>query len=177
MPLRIDAAVQVAMWLFALATYARLPETCPIHFDLAGNPDGFAQRGPAGLVLWLLLPATATLLSLFMRWAPRAGWKNPHFWNVPHKKAFVALGPDRRAPIQALLARTMAWLTLLCTALLATLQWLVYLSAGTTRVPALVTTAVVFAFVVVIVVVAHRSGRRAHAAIECATRETAGAGR
>ncbi|HEX6588364.1 MAG TPA: DUF1648 domain-containing protein [Longimicrobiales bacterium] len=172
MPLRIDATLLVVIWLFALGTYRRLPDSFPIHFDLAGNADGFAERGTAGFVLWLLLPTTATLLSLFMRWAARAGWKNPHLWNVPHKKQFVALSPERRAPAQGVLAEAMAWLTLLCSALLATLEWLIYVSARAAHMPAMPTTVLLFVFVVVIVVYGHRSSGRARKAIEEAVRDS-----
>jgi uncharacterized membrane protein len=47
-----------AMWGFALAACARLPERIPIHWDLHGQANGWGGRGAA-----FLLPAIATALA------------------------------------------------------------------------------------------------------------------
>ena len=108
--LRIDAALLALMWIGGVIAYQRLPQRFPIHFDVAGRADGWAERAAEGFVLWMLLPVIATLTSLILRWAPRAARSNPTLWNIPHKKEFLALDSERREPIQAMLAASMAWL-------------------------------------------------------------------
>jgi uncharacterized membrane protein len=56
--LKITLASTVLAFAASLAVYAWLPETVPIHFDLAGNPNGFASR----FVGAFLLPAFMLIL-------------------------------------------------------------------------------------------------------------------
>lgn len=60
---RSGLAVIAAMWLAALAAFGELPERIPIHWNVAGEPDGWAPRWlgafwlPAlGVGVWLLFP-------------------------------------------------------------------------------------------------------------------------
>ncbi|MFN3265490.1 MAG: SdpI family protein [Deinococcales bacterium] len=55
---------------FAFFTYAQLPETVALHFDMNGKPDRFGSRLEAGWIL-LMLPAVALLLNLIFLWASK----------------------------------------------------------------------------------------------------------
>jgi uncharacterized membrane protein len=55
----LGTAVAAAMWAFALAVYARLPQSIPTHWDLHGEVDGWTDK-PVGPLLHAVL-ATAML--------------------------------------------------------------------------------------------------------------------
>ncbi len=163
--LRVDRVLVVAMLVGGLASYFALPERFPIHFDLAGNPDGYAVRGAGGFVVWMLLPVTAALMSWMMRAAPRWARSNPSLWNIPHKREFLRLTPEQREPIQKGLADTMAWLTLMTTSMLAVLQASVFAAAhGHTS--GWLLAVLLLGFTIVTVAFAWRAGRRSRAEIE-----------
>ncbi len=169
--LRIDTAALALMWLLALVTYFRLPDRFPIHFDLAGRPDGWAERGAEGFLTWLLLPIMASLTSLLMRWAARATRTNPTLWNIPRKREFLALDAARREPIQLLLEASMAWLTLLVTLLLLLLQAATLVAAHGRSFGGLVLPFVLVGFSMTVLIYAARTSGRAQSAIERAHRE------
>jgi uncharacterized membrane protein len=54
----LGPAVAAAMWAFAAAAYARLPNRMPSHWDLQGDVDGWIEK-PWGV---LLHPAIATVM-------------------------------------------------------------------------------------------------------------------
>ena len=58
--------VVAAMWAFALATYPRLPDVVPTHWNLRGEVDGTMPRWPGAFVL----PLTATVMLLLFRVLP-----------------------------------------------------------------------------------------------------------
>jgi uncharacterized membrane protein len=47
----------ILSWWLALAVYARLPDTIPVHFDLSGEPDAWG-----GKLMVFLLPAVQAIL-------------------------------------------------------------------------------------------------------------------
>lgn len=120
--LRLDVALLAALWVASIAAWPTLPDPFPIHFDEAGSPDGWAGHDARGLVVWLLLPVLATLMSLLLRWIPRAARTNPSLWNFPDKARFIALEPAAREPVHATLAESIARVTPLTTCLLLLLQ-------------------------------------------------------
>ena len=148
-----------------VASYFALPERFPIHFDLSGNPDGYATRGAAGFFVWMLLPVTAALTSWLLRWAPRLARSNPSLWNIPHRREFLRLTPEQREPIHRLMADSMAWLTLMTTSMLAVLQVSVF-AAAHGRLAGRLLAALLLGFTIVAVAFAWRTSRRARAGIE-----------
>jgi len=64
---RLTWAVVVLAWLVALAALPHLPETIPVHWNVYGEPDGFAGRlaGAFGL------PAIMTLATVLIIVLPR----------------------------------------------------------------------------------------------------------
>ena len=95
------AAVAPLSLLWAITAYALsgshpLPARIATHFDLSGNPNGWAEPK----VLWLL-PAVGTLLYALMTVVSR------------YSRAFnyrVRVTPTNRAALQELALRMMAWL-------------------------------------------------------------------
>lgn len=70
----LGPAVVAAMWAFALAVYARLPQRVPSHWNLQGELDGWMEK-PWGAVL---LPLIATCV-LSMLWVlPRLDPRREH---------------------------------------------------------------------------------------------------
>lgn len=63
----LGAAVTAAMWAFALAVYARLPQRVPSHWNLQGEVDGWMEK-PLGP---LLQPLIATLMLAVLWLLPR----------------------------------------------------------------------------------------------------------
>ncbi len=60
-------AVLITHWIMVIVAFSNLPETIPIHFDAAGNPDGFGKK-PAIFFLPIIatkLYAIMTILNLY----------------------------------------------------------------------------------------------------------------
>ena len=126
-PLRLAAlTLLAALYAGSAAAYPRLPERIPIHFDLAGNPDGWAGTS---LLSWFMLPLIATAVAGLMLVAGRLSEYHPELWNVPEKPRFLALPVEERAPIVARLRTFMALMAVMTTALLGVIQAEVFLIA------------------------------------------------
>jgi uncharacterized membrane protein len=66
----------LAIWAFTITHYTKLPETIPIHYNFAGQADGFGKK-----VTILILPFIATILFIGMTILN----KFPHIFNYPTK--------------------------------------------------------------------------------------------
>ena len=86
----VNAVLLVSLASFTAWGYGSLPERIPIHFDLAGTPNGWGSR-----VSFLILPAigiaTIGLLYYVLRFATRVPIRNPTLLNIPDKKRFLEL--------------------------------------------------------------------------------------
>lgn len=106
--------------------YTTLPERIPVHFGVSGNADTWAQTS---FISWFGLPLLALLTVVILNGSARLGRNNPHVWNVPRKKDFVKLPPERRMPVvheaEIFLARVGA----MTVVLFATIQLLIYHTA------------------------------------------------
>ncbi|MDR2928361.1 MAG: DUF1648 domain-containing protein [Cytophagaceae bacterium] len=67
-------AIVFANWILIAVTYSKLPETVPVHFDAAGEANGFGTKN-----IILMLPAIATGIFLLMT----ALIRFPHIMNYP----------------------------------------------------------------------------------------------
>lgn len=78
----MKAAQMIAMlcvivcWVLALYYYGKFPNSIPIHFDAAGDPNNFGARE-----IIFLLPMLATILVLGINWLA----KYPHVFNYTQK--------------------------------------------------------------------------------------------
>jgi uncharacterized membrane protein len=130
----LNTVLLVALFAGSAWAYPRLPGRIPMHFDLAGRPDAWAGRS---IFSWFMLPTVAALLAGFMRWISGVGARNPHTWNLPEKRRFLAMSPQARAPIVARMQEFLALVGVLVTALMGAIQVAVYQAAtGTGMEPA-----------------------------------------
>ncbi len=120
--------VLLADWGAALWWWSALPERVPIHFDLNGVPNGWAERS---LWWWFLLPALGTGLCLgfgvlLPRWIRALAKSNSRWLNVPHKERLAAL--PEAARVRAVAAST-GWLEGLAVLVAVLFGWIVNGSA------------------------------------------------
>jgi hypothetical protein len=91
------AAAHGAVWWRALSWWPQLPPRIPIHFDAAGEPDGWAARS---VVAWFLAPAImlflCALLGAIALWINGVARTSPDLMNVPHRALFIRLSPAAR---------------------------------------------------------------------------------
>jgi len=64
----------ISVWGFTVKNYANLPETIPLHYNLAGQADGFGGKATI-----LTLPVIATVLFVGLTFLN----KFPHIFNYP----------------------------------------------------------------------------------------------
>ncbi len=110
---------QAALWWRGVAWYPSIPDRFPIHFDMAGNPDGWATKS---LGAWFLLPVFGTVVSvglaIFAGLAlPRLARHTPTMINLPHKERFLALDPERRVQAVSPVACFLVYVAIATTAL------------------------------------------------------------
>ena len=90
------ALAQGALWWRAAAWYPELPARIPMHFDAAGTPDGWSDKGP----MWFLLPIISLVLLAFLGgialWLGALVRNAPALVNVPRKDLFLKLSPAGR---------------------------------------------------------------------------------
>lgn len=126
----LNAILLLALFAGSAWAYPRLPARIPIHFDFAGRPDAWESRS---IVSWFLLPAIAVGLAAFLRGASALAVRNPETWNLPDKRAFLALDPVARAPIVARMQEFMAFVGVMVTAVMCIVQASVYRAATGTE--------------------------------------------
>jgi hypothetical protein len=100
-----------------------LPERIPIHFDLAGNPNGWGS--PKGLMILVVMAVAVYLMMGIVARYPGA-------FNYP-----VKVLPEFRAQAEALTLEMISWLRLELACLFCTLQLAVIDAARAGRSPAL----------------------------------------
>jgi uncharacterized membrane protein len=172
-PLRLAALGLLAvLYAGSAAAYPSLPERIPIHFDLAGNPDGWARTS---LLSWFLLPLIATAVAALVLVAGRVSEYRPELWNVPEKPRFLALPAEARAPIVARLRAFMALMAVMTTAVMGVIQVEVFLTAtGRGPAPPWLMTGAIVLVLVATGVAAVRISRRVAAEIREAHRRAHG---
>ncbi|HEX2079698.1 MAG TPA: SdpI family protein [Longimicrobium sp.] len=65
-------AVTAAMWIFALAVYARLPQRMATHWNVRGEVDGWMEKPWGAVMMPLMATGTLALLWLLRRVDPRS---------------------------------------------------------------------------------------------------------
>ena len=72
----ISFVVLILIWIFTIVNFKNLPETIPIHYNIAGTPDGFGPKSS----IWFETTLT-TALFLFLMYVS----KKPNFplLNIP----------------------------------------------------------------------------------------------
>ncbi len=119
----LNAILVLALFAGSAWAYPRLPERIPIHFGFSGQPDAWAGRSIAS---WFLLPAVTAGLALMMHAISMFGASNPHLWNLPEKRLFLALPRGEQGPIMARMQRFIAVISIVLTLLLGAIQIGIY---------------------------------------------------
>lgn len=101
--------VLLAITARALYSPAHLPDRIPIHFNAAGQPDGWGSRA-----MLLVFPVMATAIYLLMTLVARF----PSAFNYP-----VRVTVQNRARLQSLALGMIAWLKAELVILFAVIEW------------------------------------------------------
>ena len=64
----------LTMWIFTIKSYSTLPDIIPVHYNVAGQPDGYGQK-----ITILTLPGIALVLFVGLTVLNRF----PHIFNYP----------------------------------------------------------------------------------------------
>ena len=161
-PFLIACGMTAVNVLTGVALWPLLPDRFPVHFDLAGQPDRFADGSSLEFFLLpgLSLVLTALLLGI-TRWIDRLASDHPEWINVPNKERFLALRPEQRRLAMHPARSALSWIAVHLNGLF------LYILIGTERVangawstlpswPVLVFVAVVIGTVIHLIVRANR---------------------
>ena len=119
----LNAVLVLALLAASVWAYPRLPERIPVHFGFSGEPDRWEARSVGS---WFLLPAVTAALAVLMHAMSAWGASNPHLWNLPDKRRFLALPRAEQAPIIARMQRFIAMMGVVLTLLMSAIQAGIY---------------------------------------------------
>lgn len=96
--LRLNLLLFAFFLVAAVVLGSTLPDRYPVHFDLAGEPTRWEERG-IGMYILLVSIGIITFGQgfLFQRFLVRGS--NVHLLNIPHKERFLELPEARRLPV------------------------------------------------------------------------------
>lgn len=93
------------------AAWSHLPERIPVHFDLSGTPDRWAETSWSS---WFGLPLLAVGLNALLYGLAVVSTRDPRRVNLPGKERLLALPAERQQPVMATVRE---WLVALATPL------------------------------------------------------------
>ena len=114
-------------WAFCIVLYGRLPGRIAVHFNMRGQADGWSD---APHLMWFALPLIITLTIGLLAGVGKLSAANPHLWNVPEKKRFLALTAEQRAPILQALMSILDLAAIYTIAVAWVVQWSIYANAS-----------------------------------------------
>ncbi|MEM8964073.1 MAG: DUF1648 domain-containing protein [Acidobacteriota bacterium] len=121
--MRLVHVVNIALITLYLAasavTYVDLPDRFPTHFGIDGQPDAWSDKSP---VMWFLLPLIGLASLVVMYGVASAITKSPGLLNIPDKKRFLQLPPERQKPVFDKVKAMLYWLTATITVLFMAIQ-------------------------------------------------------
>jgi uncharacterized membrane protein len=93
---RINLALLLSLLLGSALLWPQLPESIPLHFGADGQPT---RWGRPSLLNWFGMPLIALALTALNYGLARWMVKRPSLINLPNKQQFLALPPERQAPV------------------------------------------------------------------------------
>jgi uncharacterized membrane protein len=118
---------QAVLWWRVFAWWPELPLRIPIHFNFAGEPDGWANKS---VLAWFGLPSISLVMTAFLLGIGAAigvmARNSPALINVPRKEIFMQLSPEGRLLIIAPTRVFLMWVAALISMLFV---WIVEGSA------------------------------------------------
>ena len=96
-------------WIYALASYKKLPDEIPVHFNFKGKPDSYGSKDS----IWLI-PIISTALVLLLTLIN----ERPHWFNYP-----VKITPENAESKYRLATSLMRWLKLMMAIIFAFIVW------------------------------------------------------
>lgn len=94
---RLNSVLFTGFLILAVLLWMGMPERYPVHMDLSGDPNRWAE-GPG---MWILLVAIATISFVKSHLFQRYLFSDPDSFliNVPHKARFQELPTERKVPV------------------------------------------------------------------------------
>lgn len=91
----------------SILVFSSLPDQIPVHMELDGTVDRWADRS---WLEWLSLPLVALGVTALMYISGLfIGRVPPHLVNIPSREKFVDLSPERRAMVMDLIRTSLYW--------------------------------------------------------------------
>ena len=115
----VNILLLVALFGFCAIVWPTLPERLPTHFGLDGAVDGWSDRS---LWAWFALPLIAAAVTALLYGIGRLAPRHPELLNVPEKKAYLALSPERRAPVVAVVVESLHIVSAILLAMMIVIQ-------------------------------------------------------
>jgi len=94
----LNALLAACFLGFSLWAWEALPELIPVHFDASGEPTRWAARSFGS---WFGLPIIALAMVALNYGLAAALGRWPHLVNLPDKRRFLSLPPERRERVLA----------------------------------------------------------------------------
>jgi uncharacterized membrane protein len=108
----LNLALLVWIWVFSILKWPELPERIPVHFNMAGEADGWADKSWEH---WFLIPLVAVGMTLLLYGSAWLAARFPQHANLPSRVKLADLPPEERGPlldvIKELLYRIAALIT------------------------------------------------------------------
>jgi uncharacterized membrane protein len=129
LPHLLNAVLLICAFAYAFATFADLPDRFPIHYDMSGKPDGWAEKS---MPFWLLFPLLAlgmTVLFYTLGLLVNYFKKHPRLINIPHKQKFLALLPELQEPVWQRVRAMLYWMAVPMNAMFIFIMHFIYSQA------------------------------------------------
>lgn len=119
-------ALWAALMVFSVATFHGLPSEIPQHFNSAG---AVTDTAPATWFSWLMLPAIAGVVQIFLTWLTLLLPTQPELFNFPEKERFLKIPEAYRGDVIARMQLTLDVIATLTMVVLAGVQVLIWRAA------------------------------------------------
>ena len=105
----LNAGLLALITYTVLSAYPALPDRIPVHFGLSGVPDRWGSKSELFLFVGISWGLTIIFYALTLA-MPRLA-RNPQYLNIPHKREFLKLTPERQAIYWELIREFMTGMT------------------------------------------------------------------